>query len=200
MINKKIIIPLLAIFGLYTFSGRDKKIVTISNGYLPTFGSNGGINESYLNIKPEPNNRGIRNNNPTNIIYNSNNNWQGKIPYSQNSDTNISTGNISKKFEQFYTYPEGVRAAIILLKTARIANGDDTLKKIIQVWAVPYNPNYTAYLSQFTGLGENQTIIPTYDNLKKIIQGVARFENGRTAPIYPEVVTDEQFNTAYSIL
>lgn len=167
------------------------------NGFNPITGYNGSLNESFLGIVPTSSNRGIRNNNPTNIKYNSSNAWMGKIPYSANNDFNFSTGVIEKEFEQFVSYPYGVRAAIYILKNSYIPNGYDTPLKIINRWANNPTSNYAQWVADRIGYGLNSTVAPTYDNLKKIVQSIARWENGRTTNTFPEVVTNEQFNTAF---
>lgn len=168
------------------------------NGFDRTFGTHGSIDESYLGLTPVHGNRGIRNNNPTNIKYSSSNSWLGKIPYNQNTDTNSSTGAIEKKFEQFSSYPYGVRAAIYLAKNSYIAQGHDTPLSFINRWANTPDASYPNYIARQLGIGLNDKIPTDYASLKKLIQSIARFENGRVGTAYPEVITDIQFDTAYN--
>lgn len=167
------------------------------NGFTPTAGTHGSLNESFLGITPVHGNRGIRNNNPTNIKYNANNNWLGKVPYNQNTDTNAGTGAIEKIFEQYTAYPYGVRAAIYLLKNRYINQGDNTPLKILNKWANNPDASYPNYVASQLGVGVNDVVSADYATLKKLVQAIARFENGRTAPNLPETVTDLQFETAF---
>ena len=59
--------------------------------------------KSYLNRTDLP--RGIRNNNPGNLIYTTIA-WEGKISYANNRDWSGTPTNIVKKFEQFKEYQQ----------------------------------------------------------------------------------------------
>lgn len=87
------------------------------------------------------NTRGVRNNNPFNIKVSSNR-WKGKIPQSEKKD---------KTFEEFYNLQCGIRAGVLLLKHY-IADGCDTVDKIITRFAPPvenYTQNYINYARSF---------------------------------------------------
>lgn len=169
------------------------------NGYTPTQGSEGSLNESYLGITPTANNRGIRNNNPGNIKFSSSNAWQGKIAMTQNTDA-IDPSDGQPTFEQFSSYPYGVRAIIYLIKNSYIPNGFNTLAKIIQRYANTTG-NYLIYVSQKTGKAPTEPISATDETtIKKLVQAIGRFENGQTATGTPEAITDLQYQTARNIL
>ena len=74
--------------------------------------------KSYLNQNGLP--RGIRNNNPGNIVI-SNNSWQGKIAVAQNTDGH---------FEQFTELYYGLRALAKLLVN-KVNDGQNTIRKIL---------------------------------------------------------------------
>lgn len=162
------------------------------NGFVPVQGSEGTWDESYLGLSGAP--RGVRNNNPGNEKR-TNSNWNGKIPFAYSSDP---------VFEQFSSYGDGVRVMIYELKNNYIDAGFNTIDKIIKRYAPPSsNPgylNYIAYVSQRTGLSANQTLSSDKNTLKKLVQAMTRLENGQTGASSPEIVTDLQFDYAWSIL
>ena len=159
-----------------------------SNGYTPVEGYPGSINESYLGLANAP--RGIRNNNPGNEKRGGSN-WNGKIPFSQSTDNT---------FEQFYTYPHGVRVTIYELKNNYINSGFNTVDKIMRRYDPPGNPNYINYVAQKTGLGLHNPLVADKATLRKLLQAITRWENGQTDVNAPEVVTNAQFETAWYIL
>lgn len=135
-----------------------------------------------------PNSRGIRNNNPGNLRISSNE-WQGKIPISQNSDGS---------FEQFETWVLGLRAMIKLIRNY-IGNGYDSINKIVNRYAPSSDGNNTnAYINSVvkeTGILANKRI-STDDKtaLRKIIKAMVRKELGCG------LVTDSEFNKAWDLL
>lgn len=160
------------------------------NGYAPVTGSPGSLNESYLGIPSNGRNRGIRNNNPGNEKRGPSA-WQGKVPFSQSTDT---------VFEQFYTYPQGVRVMIYELKNNYINDGFNTVDKILKRYDPPGNTSYINFVAGRMGVGINDVLIADKATLKKLVQAMTRFENDQKLATQPEVVTDAQFETAWSIL
>jgi hypothetical protein len=79
--------------------------------------------------------RGIRNNNPGNLIY-TNIAWQGKIPLSKNTDG---------KFEQFVSMELGIRAMFKDLVND-INKGKNTVRKLITEYAPPSENNTGQYI------------------------------------------------------
>jgi len=167
------------------------------NGFIPTQGSEGSANESYLHGNYP---RGVRNNNPGNIKYSSSNNWQGKIPISQNTDAIDVDG--EPRFEQYYGYIYGVRAMIHMLKNSYIPSGRNTLRIImLDNWAPDGGSSYLNYVVGKTGKGPDTIIASTDETtIKKLVQAIARFENNRKESYHPEVITDLQYQAARNLV
>ena len=88
--------------------------------------------------------RGMRNNNPLNIIKSEKINWQGEVKPS--TDPN---------FAQFETLEYGLRAAFKLLQTYYTKHGCRTITQIISRWAPETENQVVAYIkavSQRTGI------------------------------------------------
>jgi hypothetical protein len=164
-------------------------ITTGGNGFVPTRGSNGSPDESYLGLTPTSKNRGIRNNNPGNVKRGSSP-WNGKIPFSQSTD---------QLFEQFEAYKYGVRVMIYELQNNYINDGYNTVDKIMRRYNPPGNINYIDYVARRLGVGIHDTLTANKATLKALVQAIARWENGTTANV-PETITNEQFEIAWSIL
>jgi hypothetical protein len=131
--------------------------------------------------------RGIRNNNPGNIRLNKANDWLGKVPADKNTDGS---------FEQFTDYKFGVRALIMLLRNY-IKDKRDTITTIFDAFAPATENNTQAYIkfvAKRLGIGEKDTIKPTRDIMKALVQAIAKMENG------VEAVTDAQFDEGFNEL
>lgn len=83
--------------------------------------------------------RGIRNNNPGNLRFVASNNWVGKIPFVDNTDSD-------KAFEQFTEIKYGIRAMLRVVIN-NIDKGNDTITKIISRYAPPSENDTKAYIS-----------------------------------------------------
>jgi hypothetical protein len=193
---------ILAGLALYLFMPKSKASTGnysgLGNGYTPTNGNEGSMNESYLGLTNAP--RGIRNNNPGNIKYYATNNWQGKVNVAQNTDA-IDPNDNEPTFEQFTSYPYGIRAMIYLIKNSYIANGYNTLDTILDRYDPGHSNSYLQYLSTRVNIPTTQSIgVNDETAIKKLIQALARWENGQTDPQDLEVITDIQYQTARSIL
>lgn len=131
--------------------------------------------------------RGIRNNNPGNIQINERNNWDSKVPVSQNTDG---------RFEQFTSYAYGVRALIILIRNY-IRGGRDTVRKIAEVYA-PSQENdtiaYSRFLAGRLNVDEQASLSLTRNILRLLIQSIGRMENGQ------ECISDQQFDEGWTLL
>ncbi len=79
--------------------------------------------------------RGMRNNNPLNIIKSEKINWQGEVKPS--TDPN---------FAQFETLEYGLRAAFKLLQTYYTKHGCKTITQIISRWAPETENQVVAYI------------------------------------------------------
>lgn len=146
------------------------------------------LTTSWLN-DPSMNGRGFRNNNPGNIIYKENNDWKGRIPYAQNTDT-------GRKFEQFETYAFGVRAMIILI--SNYLKTLNTIEQIVYRWN-PGNPNYVKFVSAQMGIAANAPLTANKETIKGLVQAMSNFENGVQPTDFP-AIWDEMFEAAWSIV
>lgn len=141
--------------------------------------------KSFLGQFSKP--RGVRNNNPGNIRYSPINLWEGKIPYTQNTDGS---------FEQFIEWRYGIRALLLLLKKYIFRYG--TIEEIIQVYAPSSENNTESYIrnvSAETGIPRNQAITSDKSTLQKLAIAITRHECGEGYQI-----TKEDFNNAYKII
>lgn len=123
--------------------------------------------------------RGLRNNNPLNIII-SPNKWLGKRPKEKNTDGH---------FEQFDTIEYGYRAAFIILRKYINVYGCNTIETIIKKWAPDghtIEQNYIKRVETLTGIPRQDTI--NFDEEAKMIQiirAMAAVENGKLVNIEP---------------
>lgn len=141
--------------------------------------------KSYLGRQGLP--RGVRNNNPGNLRYSPMNLWQGKVPYTQNTDL---------AFEQFVEWRYGVRALLVLLKKYIFRYG--TIEDIIRVYAPDTENNTEAYIaavSASTGIPRSQAITSDKTTLQRLCRAISQHECGA---VY--AVTQEDFNNAYQLL
>jgi hypothetical protein len=134
-------------------------------------------------------NRGIRNNNPGNLIRTSNQ-WQGKIPYSSSKDA---------KFEQFTYMEYGVRAMLLDLIND-INKGKNTVRKLINEYAPAFENNTMAYINS---VATSLNVTPDFplkvinsDFLLLLAKAIIKVENGKDA----SHVTDEIIKTAISMV
>lgn len=121
--------------------------------------------------------RGIRNNNPGNIKRGASN-WRGKI------------GN-DGTFEVFDTPTNGIRAAMVLLRTYYNTYKLDTLRKIGGRWAPPSENVTSAWVSnvaRYSGIGADTLLdLNNRDTMFRIIRGITAAENGaKYAGYYPD--------------
>ena len=143
--------------------------------------------KSYLGNTTAP--RGIRNNNPGNLII-TGNNWVGKINPNENTDGH---------FEQFRSIEYGLRALAIHLVN-RIEAGKNTLEQIITEFAPPSENNTKAYIasvSQATGLKPTEPIKLTDKVLKELVKAFIRVENGTA---YSQYVDDSTLFDSIKLL
>ena len=102
--------------------------------------------------------RGLRNNNPLNIVKSLYNTWQGEIKPSKD-----------KNFCQFETMAYGCRAALKLLRTYYEKHKCCTISKIIRRWAPETENNVQAYIrnvSRMTGIGATTPLPPMKEETK----------------------------------
>jgi hypothetical protein len=136
--------------------------------------------------------RGLKNNNPLNIIITSDK-WQGKIPVAQNTDG---------KFEQFQNILYGYRASIRTLKSY-FNTGRDTIAEITQRWAPAgsgegNNPqNYALRVSNGTGIGVNAQLPFTPEVIVPIVREMAVVENGEA---FRNKISDNDIMKAWQLI
>ena len=128
--------------------------------------------------------RGLRNNNPLNIIKSEKINWKGEVKPS--TDPN---------FAQFETLEYGLRAAFKLLQTYYTKHGCRTIRQIVARWD-PEGPKViTAYVNtvcKHTGLSPDQQLPPMKEETKvmwcDIVLAMATMECGLTVKQQEELV------------
>jgi hypothetical protein len=110
--------------------------------------------------------RGIRNNNPGNIVY-------GKF-----AQTMGATGS-DGRFAVFQSMEDGIKAAIKLLE-GYVAKGTDTVRKIISKWAPANENNTAAYIDAVAKkLGISADARLRGDQLGGVANAIFQHENGR---------------------
>lgn len=114
--------------------------------------------------------RGIRNNNPGNLVKSKANAWKGKIPLSQNTDS---------RFEQF-TAPEwGIRAMFIDVKGDITKRGQNTIKKLISSYAPKFENNTAAYIAVVSkAIGKSADALLTDSDYLPLMKAIIKHENG----------------------
>jgi len=166
--------------GLLPPSGSN--IFTTNHNELPSNFKNWNGGNNYLSNAP----RGIRNNNPGNLIY-TNIKWNGKLPKEQNKD---------RRFEMFISPEYGVRAMIKDLKHD-IEKGKNTVPALIEEYAPKFENNTAAYINTVCkDLKVNKTakLLPTKNTLRLLVLSITRVENGGN------YVSTELFDKAYSMI
>lgn len=116
--------------------------------------------------------RGLRNNNPGNIRRN-NDVFQGEVNPSRD-----------KEFKQFTNMAHGYRAIFRILKNYHRNYHLKTIRKMIGRWAPENENNTEAYIkavSDYAGIGPDDTISFDREQMIRIVAGMSRVENGREA-------------------
>lgn len=134
--------------------------------------------------------RGIRNNNPGNLIFVPVIKWDGQI----GSDP---SGKVI-----FDSPAMGIRAAVKNLLTYIQRYEADTVREIITRWAPSHeNPTdaYMQFVADATAWGIDDPIAPTPANLEALIRAIGHFENG--APLsrwYSDAIVKRGVNLAFA--
>jgi hypothetical protein len=151
---------------------------------------------SYLGVNIETT-RGIRNNNPANLIYTSIP-WEGKIQYSQNNDWEGTPTNIKRKFEQFKELRYGIRALMRDLISDH-KKGKTSVVALISEFAPAFENNTPAYI-QFVINGIGAAVIPemTEERLVSLCKAIIAVENG--ASVATKFVKEKDYRDALNIL
>ena len=128
--------------------------------------------------------RGLRNNNPFNMVKTSIA-WQGKV------------NGTDSRFETFATVEQGIRAGIIDIVGDMAKKGQNTLTKLFEAFAPRFENDTTAYInyvSQVSGIAPNAPLLINNQidagSLAKIVQGIINKENGTEAAkvITPQIL------------
>ena len=136
--------------------------------------------------------RGIRNNNPFNLVKTAIK-WQGKV---KGTDS---------RFETFATIQEGIRAGVIDIMGDIGAKKLNTIDKLINVFAPPFENDTTSYInyvSSVTGKKPNDTLTDASGKidqalLAKIVTAIINKENGADqAKLIPANVISEGIASA----
>lgn len=131
--------------------------------------------------------RGLRNNNPGNIIQ-TNIGWKGKL----NNPTD-------SRFEQFIDLKHGIRALYRQLNSDVNKRGLN-LHELINKYAPAHENNTTAYIqfvTQQTGISPFSKIELDSENLVQLAKAIISIENGSQ---YGHLITNQDYNDAFEIL
>ncbi len=162
--------------------GGSVNVLTTNNNQLPSNFQNWNGGNNYLTNAP----RGIRNNNPGNLIY-TNIKWNGKLSKEQNKD---------RRFEMFIAPVYGIRAMIKDLKND-IEKGKNTVPTIIEEYAPRFENNTDAYINTVCAdLKVNKTakLLPTKNTLRLLVLSITKVENGGN------YVSNDLFEQAYAMI
>lgn len=131
--------------------------------------------------------RGIRNNNPGNIVR-SKTAWAGKVPHDIATD---------KRFEQFQTMAYGIVALIRLLSAYYNKRKLRTIRQIMNRYAPAFENDTTGYintLARQTGVGPDVVFPWRKDTVRTLIAGIIKKE---TAYDMSASEWDEAWQIAY---
>lgn len=120
--------------------------------------------------------RGLRNHNPLNIKIG--NDWRGEVEL-----------NTDGVFEQFTADYWGYRAAFVILRKYIRKYGRNTIRKIIHSWSpdgTEKEYSYMSKVSEWSGIGLDELLYyEDRDRLCRVVQAMARFENGVEVDMTP---------------
>ncbi len=162
--------------------GGSANILTKNSNQLPSTFTNWNGGNTYLSNAP----RGIRNNNPGNLIYTSIQ-WNGKVPKEQNKD---------RRFEMFLSPVYGVRAMIKDLKND-ISKGKNTVPALIEEYAPRFENNTEAYINTVCKdlkVDKTARLLPTKNTLRLLVFSIAKVENGGN------YISNDLFEQAYMMI
>lgn len=157
-------------------------LLTTNNNELPPNFQNWNGGNTYLSDAP----RGIRNNNPGNLIY-TDIKWKGKLPKHQNKD---------RRFEMFIAPVYGVRAMIKDLKHD-IEKGKATVPQIVEEYAPRFENNTDSYIATVCKdlkVSRQAKLLPTKNTLHLLVLSMSRVETGGN------YVTSQLFEQAYAMI
>lgn len=161
---------------------RPANILTTNSNTLPSNFRNWNGGSDYLSSAS----RGIRNNNPGNLIF-TNINWTGKLPKEQNKD---------RRFEMFIAPEYGIRAMIKDIKND-IEKGKNTVPALMTEYAPRFENNTDAYIQTVCKdlkVSATAKLLPTKNTLRLLVHSISRVENGGN------FITNELFDKAYAMI
>lgn len=161
---------------------RPANILTTNSNTLPSNFRNWNGGSDYLSSAP----RGIRNNNPGNLIF-TNINWTGKLPKEQNKD---------RRFEMFIAPEYGIRAMIKDIKND-LEKGKNTVPALMTEYAPRFENNTDAYIQTVCKdlkVSATAKLLPTKNTLRLLVHSISRVENGGN------FITNELFDKAYAMI
>ena len=146
------------------------------------------MSKSYLNIASLP--RGIRNNNPGNLVR-TGDAWLGKVPHYASRDA---------RFEQFTALKYGIRALMKdILNDVR--KGKDTITKLITEFAPEFENKTGTYIDSVAAMTHTGANVAFSSLSKQQLIGLCKaiifVENGSG---YSGYITDADYEEAYAIL
>jgi hypothetical protein len=150
-------------------------VISTGSGYFDNLVSN-------VTKALEP--RGIRNNNPGNLVLTTIA-WKGKVPNAQNTDG---------KFEQFTQPLWGIRAMFMDVRGDIEKDGLNTIRKLITVYAPAFENNTAAYIQSVVnqvGIGADTKIQSA--NYLNLLKAIINHENGKQP--YSDALIIEAMNT-----
>jgi len=144
-------------------------------------------NTELVNEKPKYA-RGLRNNNPGNLVRTSIG-WQGKIPFTKSKDT---------KFEQFYELRYGLHALMRDI-VSDIKKGQNNIIKLINEFAPGFENNTPAYINSVVksvGLAPNALLILSEEQVTALAKAIVRVELGSKDA---KLVLDSDYTAAMAL-
>lgn len=128
--------------------------------------------------------RGLRNNNPGNILLNPANAWQGQLDQAQANAAGMSWDGT---FCQFDTMQDGLRALMITLSNYVKRDGvAPTVNDLISTWSATDQASYIANVAAALGVDPGDTLTMDQPTVIALAQAITTQENG-TNPIDPTV-------------
>ena len=145
---------------------------------------------SYLGQSSFP--RGIRNNNPGNLVKTSIG-WQGK-----------KSPNTDGRFEQFTAFVWGVRAQIKDVRGDIVNDGKNTIRKLITEYAPAFENNTSGYINQVTNgmnMNADTPLTGSKEEMRKLLKIINRVECGNPQPYIgrSEWFDDTMFDVAWDL-
>lgn len=125
--------------------------------------------------------RGLRNNNPGNIKFNTNSPWKGSMRDANGNYIN------DGEFVRFDTPEAGIRAMTMNLMSYD-ARGVNTIRGIVNNWSTTDRASYTKFLSEQLGVKPDDVVnVKDPATMEKLVRGIIQMENGKV-PYDPRTI------------